>query len=1221
MSEPSEAAPAESPSDFGPNDWMVEDMYRRFADAPESVSEAWRDFFADYVPNTSRQRPDRSNGRTQATGRPTPTAETVVAPAGTEPASPRSPTSESEGADTEQHAANVSEPPEGADRLIGITARIAEAMDTSLEVPTATSVRSIPAKLLEVNRRILNNHLRRSSHGGKVSFTHLIGWAVVKAMNAMPELNVSYDVFDGVPYRVHHGEVNLGLAVDQEGRDGNRVLIVPNIKGVQSFDFEGYWSAYEALIRKVRRGELGLDDFAGTTVTLTNPGMIGTVQSVPRLMKGQGLIVGVGAIIYPPEYQAADAATLARLGIGRVMTLTSTYDHRVIQGAQSGRLLDLIHGFLLGEDAFYDEIFEAMHVPYTPARWAVDDNPQFGTPAWAEKQARVFELINRYRVRGHLIADLDPLRQQLPAMPKELDPLTHGLTIWDLDREYATNGIAGKTTLKLGEILGILRDAYCRTTGIEYMHMQDPDEKQWLRDRLERPPPATSRDEKVRILRRLNQAESFEEFLHTKYVGHKRFGLEGLESLIPLMATVLDQAADDGMEEVVIGMAHRGRLNVLANIVGKDRSRIFREFEGDVDPDTTQGSGDVKYHLGAQGAHQSPAGNEVAVEVVPNPSHLEAVDPVLVGVARAKMEAYGSDGHDTVLPMLLHGDAAFAGQGVVVETLNLSQLRGYRTGGTVHVILNNQVGFTTSVADARSSVYATDVAKTIMAPILHVNADDPEAVVRAARLAYEYRAEFHKDVVIDMIGYRRRGHNEGDEPSFTQPLMYRAIDAHRSVRKQYMERLINQGDLSIEDGDAILEDYRVLLQSSFEGESRADGESAGGAPEANVAEGGQTSVAPDLLADLNAYVNTPPDGFTVHPKLERVLDGRRKLFADGMVDWAMAEYFALGALAEEGFWVRWAGEDSKRGTFSHRHAALVDFETGEQWLPLQERTAESARVRFVDSLLSEFAAVGFEYGYSIESPDTLVVWEAQFGDFANGAQVVIDQFVAAGEAKWGVRSSLVLMLPHGFEGQGPEHSSARLERYLQLAAGDNLRIVVPSTPAQLFHALRRQMHTRPRKPLVLLSPKSLLRTSPSFSPVGAFTDDGFRSVIDDPARPDPESVTRLVVCSGKIYYDVDRERGPADDGVALVRLEEPYPFPTEELERVLSGYRRVSEIVWLQEEPENMGAWPFVRPLLANVVDQPVEVICRGASASPATGSNKRHAIQQQKLVDRALGR
>ena len=698
--------------------------------------------------------------------------------------------------------------------LIGISATIAKRMDESLEVPTATSVRTVPAKLLEVNRRMINNQLGRLTQGGKVSFTHMIGFAVARALAEMPEMNVSYTKVDGKPYIARHASVNLGLAVDQVRPDGTRVLIVPNIKGAEKMDFQGFWLAYEELIHRVRQNRLTPDDFAGTTATLTNPGMIGTAQSVPRLMPDQGVIVGVGAITYPPEYLGADEKFLARQGIGRVVTLTSTYDHRVIQGALSGEFLGRMQALLLGESGFYDEIFSAMKIPYTPARWAIDDNPAIGSPEWAEKQGRVFQIINMYRVRGHLIADLDPLRQKPPQLHAELDPLTYGLTIWDLDREFATGGLGGHEVMKLGDALSHLRDAYCRTAGIEYMHIQEPAQKAWIQDRVEAPRSELPREERLRTLRKLNQAEAFERFLHTKFVGHKRFGLEGAESLIPLLDTVLNAAAADGMEEVVIGMAHRGRLNVLANIIGKSYSRIFGEFEG-LSPETIQGSGDVKYHLGAKGTHTDPEGRELSVQVVANPSHLEAVDPVLEGQVRAKQELRGPTGHDEVLPILIHGDAAFAGQGVVVETLNLSQLPGYRTGGTVHIVVNNQVGFTTSVGDARSSHYATDVAKTVQAPILHVNGDDPEAVVRVAQFAFDYRQAFNRDVVIDMVCYRRRGHNEGDEPSYTQPVMYRLIEQRRSVRKLYMERLVNTRELSVEEGEALLEEYRGLLEEAF----------------------------------------------------------------------------------------------------------------------------------------------------------------------------------------------------------------------------------------------------------------------------------------------------------------------------------------------------------------------------------------------------------------------
>jgi len=1195
--------------DFGSNEWMVEQMFRQFNDAPASVSEAWRQYFAGR-PNLG------SNGSSV-----TPVSEppTSAQPSITVPSTPVADTVPPEPGPA--HAASsdgASSVPDNADRLIGITARIAEAMDSSLAVPTATSVRHMPAKLLEVNRRILNNQLKRRTGGGRVSFTHLIGWAVIRALQVMPEMNVSFEQIDGLPHRISHAAVNLGLAVDTEGRGGERVLIVPNIKAVDQLDFHGYWEAYQALISRVVDNKITPEDFAGTTVSITNPGMIGTVQSVPRLMEGQGLIVGIGAIIFPPEYEAADSSTLARLGIGRVITMTSTYDHRVIQGAQSGRFLDLIHRYLLGENEFYDDIFRSVRLPYTPAKWAIDENPPFGAPAWAEKQARVFSLINAYRVRGHLIADLDPLSQETPTMPAELDPLNYGLTIWDLDREFATNGVGGETILTLGTLLGSLRDAYCRKTGIEFMHIQNKAEKTWILERLEVKAPSFDHHERIEVLTRLNHAEAFETFLHTKYVGHKRFGLEGVESLIPLLTALLDGAASEGVDEAVIGMSHRGRLNVLANVVGKSRARIFREFEGDVDPDTIQGSGDVKYHLGAIGTHRSRAGYEIQVEVVANPSHLEAVDPVLEGVVRAKQERLGKDGYTKVMPILLHGDAAFAGQGVVVETLNLSQLLGYRTGGTIHVIVNNQVGFTTSTVDARSSHYATDVAKTVQAPIIHVNADDPEAVVRAAQFAFAYRQEFAKDVVVDMIGYRRRGHNEGDEPSFTQPLMYRRIDARPTVRRLYLDRLVSLGELSEEDGAQLLEDFRILLQEAFEDHEDTQEAVVDSSPADN--EYPMTGIGSTLLAELNNYVTTSPEGFTVHPKLERVLNGRVTLFEEGLADWAMAEYFAVGSIADEGTWVRISGEDSKRGTFSHRHAALVDFETGEEWIALQERTFETTRVRFVDSHLSEFAAVGFEYGYSTERPKSLVVWEAQFGDFANGAQVIIDQFVFTGESKWSQQTGLVLLLPHGYEGQGPEHSSARIERYLQMTAERNVRVMVPSTPSQHFHMFRRQVLAEPKRPAIVFAPKSLLRTRASYSLLSEFTGGRFRMVLPDPTEPDPSAVSVVALCTGKVFYAADEERTRRGaNHVALVRVEQLYPFPGDEIADAVARYPG-AKVVWLQEEPENMGAAEFMASRLGDLTGADVEVLARPRSASTATGSQKVHAMEHAAIMEGLFG-
>jgi 2-oxoglutarate dehydrogenase E1 component len=1180
--------PDSSPLDiaeFGPNLWLIDEMYRRFLEDPDSVSPSWQDFFEDYQahsPELRRQPPSEV-----PSAAPVPETPPVV-----------------------------SEPREGEGwPLRGASAVIAQRMIESLAIPTATSVRTIPAKLLEVNRRIVNNQLGRLTQGGKVSFTHLIGWAVVRAMRAMPELNVAYAEIDGRGHLIRFPHVNLGLAIDMERKDGTRTLLVPNIRQADTLDFKRFWVTYEELVHKARTNRLTPDDFAGTTVTLTNPGTIGTMQSVPRLMPDQGLIVGVGAISYPPEFQAADAGYIARQGIGRVVTLTSTYDHRVIQGAQSGELLARVHGYLLGSEDFYDEVFSALEVPYTPARWATDDNPPIGSGRWAEKQANVFRIINAYRVRGHLIADLDPLRQAPPTLYPELDPLYYGLTIWDLDREFATGGIDHRPLMELSEILSRLRDAYCRTMGIEYMHIQETEQKKWVQQQVEIARSELTHDEKLRLLRKLNQAEAFERFLHTKYVGHKRFGLEGAESVIALLDGVLSAAANDGMEQVVIGMAHRGRLNVLANVIGKSYEKIFREFEGDIDVDTIGGSGDVKYHLGFTGKYETAEGSVIGVEVVANPSHLEAVDPVLEGVVRAKQERLGSNGHRLVLPLLIHGDAAFAGQGVVVETLHLSQLRGYRTGGTVHLVINNQVGFTTSTLEARSSFYATDVAKTVQAPIFHVNGDDPEAVLRVARLAFAFRQAFQKDVVIDLVCYRRRGHNEGDEPSYTQPLMYKLIDQRRSVRKLYMERLVNTGDISVEDGETLLAEFHELMDRAFQ-ETRQAGATSSPRREQPPSVEPDTAVPRGELEEILSSLTTPPPGFIVHPKLVRMLEDRAASLRNGVVDWGTAEALAIGSLARQGVPVRLAGEDSRRGTFSHRHAELTDYETGEEWAPLEHLT--ETRVRIVDSLLSEFAAVGFEYGYSVEWSEALVLWEAQFGDFANGAQVIVDQFIAPGEAKWGQSSGLTLLLPHGYEGQGPEHSSARIERFLELCAGNNLTVAVPAVTAQYFHLLRRQALARPRRPLIIFTPKSLLRTKDSHSPAERLWNGRFEPLIFDSQATG--AVRRVVLCAGKVYHDLASRRSTAgSDEVALIRLAQLHPLPEGELAEVARRYAG-AELVWCQEEPENMGAYRFLWHPLRRIFGREPTYAGRPPAASPATGSLKAHQAEQEALVAEALG-
>jgi len=1167
-------------------------MYRRYLADPTDVSEAWREFFADYQPHSPALRKARERelaaGEEMLTEVPSQTDITRPEPAAEPTASP----------------------------LRAGAGAVAKHMITSLEVPIATSVRTVPAKLLEVNRELLNAHLGRGSKRGKVSFSHLIGWAFVRALAEIPEVRMAYSEIEGRPHRVDLPHVNLAVAISVEGGPDAARLVAPNIKNAQELSFSDFWMAYEDLVERARQGRLTLADFEGTTHSLTNPGIIGTSHSVPRLMSGEALIVGVGAVAYPAERQGSDPDYLATQGVSKVLTLSSTYDHRVIQGADSGRLLARIEELLTGADRFYDEIFGSLGVRYTPARWATDD--------WAgpdekksEKQVAVSRLITAYRIQGHLIADLDPLRQHPPTLHPELDPGFYGLTIWDLERRFGTGGLAGSEQMPLKRILARLHASYCDTLGIEYMHISDPEQKRWIQQHVEIPDVTLTREEKLRVLRKLNQAEAFETFLHTKYVGHKRFGLEGGESLIPLLDAVASAASTSGVTEMVMGMAHRGRLNVLANIVGKGYAQVFREFQGDMEPRAMGGSGDVKYHLGAEGAYETVTGS-IDVHLVANPSHLEAVDPVLEGVARAKQERLGPEGPAKILPLLIHGDAAFAGQGVVVETLHLSQLPGYRTGGTVHLVVNNQVGFTTSTHDARSSFYATDVAKAIEAPIIHVNGDDPEAVVRAGRLAVAYRNRFGRDIVIDLVCYRRRGHNEGDEPSFTQPLMYELIDAHPPVRKLYLTHLVDSGDISVDEGEAALSEFREILRAAFAETHPPSRPTA--APEApsSAAADVETRVTRERLERILVHITSPPDDFVVHPKLTKLLDYRRSALSE-RVDWATAEALAFGTLAEEGVDVRLAGEDSTRGTFSHRHAGMVCCETGAKWMPLAELAGDGyGRVAVFDSLLSEFAAVGFEYGYSIEAPSGLVIWEAQFGDFANGAQVIIDQFISSGEARWGQPSGLVLLLPHGHDGQGPDHSSGRLERFLQLSAEENMRVTVPSTTGQYFHLLRRQALSPTKKPLVIFTPKTPLRTRASFSSVEVFTDGRFEPVLPDPHVT--EGARRVVLCAGKVYHHlVDRRSELVIEDVALIRVAQLYPLTTDQIAAAFAPHPG-AELVWCQEEPENQGAYRLVGPELAKVLGRVPEYAGRKASASTASGLTKVHLAEQAELIDAALG-
>ncbi len=1225
---------------FGPNEWLVDEMYERYQQDPASVDKAWWDFFADYTPPaqaaTFVSTPPIPKSSQATTPPVVPTATKIVAPATqVAPVAPVAPAVAVVPKSTQVvQAPQTSTTAMPADPIVkpiptlvtpgastlepirGVAARVVQSMEASLSVPTATSVRAIPAKLLIDNRTVINNHLKRG-RGGKVSFTHLVGYAMIKALRAMPEMNTFFAEQDGKPTLGRPEHINLGIAIDLAKPDGTRQLLVPSIKGCEDLDFAQFWASYEETVRKARGGSLTLEDYAGTTVSLTNPGTLGTVHSVPRLVQGQGLILGVGALDYPAEFLGASEETLTNLAISKVITLTSTYDHRVIQGAQSGDFLRRIHEILLGAENFYDEIFAALRIPYVPIRWAVDF--QFSKDDEISKSARVQQLIESYRTFGHLMADTDPLRYRQRTHP-DLDVVTHGLSLWDLDREFATGGFGGKPFMKLRRILGILRDSYCRSVGVEYMYMEDTVERKWMQEHVEVGTPRTPREEQLRILRKLNSAEAFESFLQTKYVGQKRFSLEGGESLIPLLDAILDSSAKSGLEEVCIGMPHRGRLNVLANIGGKSYGQIFQEFEGHYAENSVQGTGDVKYHLGTQGVFTADSGESTKIYLAANPSHLEAVNPVLEGIVRAKQDIKGDPGSYTVLPILVHGDAAFAGQGVVSETLNLSQLKGYRTGGTIHIVVNNQVGFTTSPHAARSSTYSTDIAKMIQAPVFHVNGDDPESVVRVSRLAFEYRQKFHKDVVVEMVCYRRRGHNEGDEPSFTQPMMYKLIDAKRSTRKLYTEALIGRGDITVDEAEEVLRDYQEQLDAVYAAVHNVEPEhSSIHAPEVTAPESVITGVDEATLRKIAATQVATPEDFVVHPRLAPQLAKRTEMLDEGTVDWATGEMLAFGSLLLEGHPIRLAGQDVRRGTFSNRHAVIVDQNTGGDWFPLRALINDDNQFFVFDSLLSEYAAMGFEYGYSVERDDALVLWEAQFGDFANGAQSIVDEFVSSALQKWGERSSVVLLLPHGYEGQGPDHSSARIERYLALCAEQNMTVAQPSTPASYFHLLRWHMKNAARRPLIVFEPKSMLRLKAAASGLADFTSGTFRPLIDDTTVT---NANRVIFCSGKVYWDLVAERTKlGETGTAIVRIEQIYPFPIREFINVANAHPNAN-LLWVQDEPANQGPYPFVALNTFEALDgRTLRRVSRRATASPATGSHHLHEEEQHALITEAFTR
>jgi 2-oxoglutarate dehydrogenase E1 component len=1199
-----------SDPEMGINSWLEDELYRQYLRDRSTVDESWTHLF------------EQANGGRKAGAEPLPARPQDQPPGGA--------TGRIDGA---------------LQPLGGAAGRIAKNMSASLAVPLATSQRTIAVKVMDENRRIINQH-RTLVGRGKVSFTHLIGWAIVKALEELPELNHAYAERDGQPCRVVRPHIHLGIAVDVATKDGGHSLVVPNIRNAGTLTFYEYVNAFDDLVARARRGKLTTADFEGTTISLTNPGTVGTVASNPRLMPGQGAIIAAGAIDYPAEYRGAADETRAVLGLSKVMTLSCTYDHRIIQGAESGAFLGKVQALLDGQDSFYEEVFEHLRMPHQPVHWETDRQPLLpgmtgARHAEVAKQAAIMQLINAFRVRGHLIADLDPLGTE-PSYHPELDPETYGLTIWDLDREFLTGSLGEhsgeggpKPVATLREILETLRKTYCGKIGCEYMNIQVPEQKRWLQQRME--PEANQwklpTETRVRTLRNLIAAEEFEHFLHSRFVGQKRFALEGAETALAILEEILERAAAYHVAEVVMGMAHRGRLNVLANVVGKDLKQIFSEFEGELDPASTQGSGDVKYHLGSTGVRKFENGREITVSLSPNPSHLEAVDPVVEGLVRPKQDRLGDTKRARVIPVLVHGDAAFAGQGVVAETLNLSQLNGYSTGGTIHLIINNQIGFTTLPDESRSTPYSTDVARGVQAPIFHVNGDSPQAAIRVVQVAFDYRQEFQTDVVIDMICYRRHGHNEGDDPSYTQPILYRKIREHPSVARQYGERLVRERVLTAEDvermrrgvAERLGEAYDAVQQKSERFELQELGSVAG---EDYAGFCPRTAVNRHVLERVIHGLTSFPESFHLHPKLRGFVEKRRDVVAKGSpIDWALAEALAFGTLVLENTPVRLSGQDSGRGTFSQRHLAFYDAETGKRYVPLEHIAPEQGRFDVVDSSLSEYAVLGFEFGYSVADPLTLVLWEAQFGDFANGAQVMIDQFISCCEQKWGQPSGLVMLLPHGFEGQGPEHSSARIERYLTLCAENNMQVCNATTPAQYFHLLRRQMYggrdrRGTRKPLIIFTPKSLLRHPRAVSTLAEFTAGGFLEILPDTSVP-AAAVSRVVFCSGKVYYDLLPAREQRNAGhIALVRVEQLYPFAADQAGEILAAYPPAAEVVWAQEEPRNMGAWHFIRDQLQPLLDatgRELRYVGRPESASPATGSGKRHQQEQAAIVEDAL--
>ena len=1199
---------------FGSNFQYVLDIYEEYLKNPSNIEESWARYFSNFIENGKNNREKNFDNRINYNVEQSKISDIL----------------KKKNIELTQ-ASELGE----VIPIVGPAAKLIENMENSLSIPTATTIRTISAKLLEEHRRIINSKLDLMN-GGKISFTHIIAFAIIKALKKYPSLNNSFAYIDNKPYLIKKKDVNFGLAIDITKKDGSRSLLVPNIKKANELNFKEFVKQYDDLVERSRNGKITPEDFLNTTISITNPGMLGTVASYPRLMVNQGCILAIGAIDYPAEFKAMNERSLAMLGVGKVFYITNTYDHRIIQGAESGEFVREIDECLLGKNNFYEELFADLGIAQKPLRWQIDAEEIFASssssPSLMIKHARLMQMINMYRVRGHLIANINPLYHQNYYF-KELDPEYYGLTIWDYDRTFHAVNMGGIEKATLREILDILTQTYCDKIGVEYMHIQNPEERGWLQEKMEpnKNKLIFSAEQKKRILWKLASAEIFEKYLHSNFVGHKRFSLEGCESTIAALDYVLNLAGEINFKEACIGMAHRGRLNVLANIIGKPYDVIFAEFEENFDPNSFQGSGDVKYHLGASDYFHTISGKKIKVSVAYNPSHLEFVDPVLLGIVRAKQKIYNDENRTKVLPILIHGDAAFAGQGIVMETLNLSQLEGYSVGGTIHIIINNQIGFTTNPQDARSSPYATDAAKAIQVPIFHVNGDDPEAVLAAAKLAFEYRNKFKKDVVIDIIGYRRHGHNEGDEPSITQPVMYKIIKSKPSVKEIYAKKLLSEKIISIEEKNEIEKQITECHNLSYEKLKKSPSVFIQDAvypySKEEIVKHKSFSLKTETseLYDILDKITQAPRNFEIHPKLKKFIEKRRELIGKPdlkEVDWATAEALAFGWLLTKGISVRLSGQDSSRGTFNQRHMIWYDYETQKEYQVLSSLITGNIKVETIDSLLSEAAVLGYEFGYSLADPLTLTIWEAQFGDFANGAQVLIDNFISSSLAKWNIASGLTMFLPHGYEGQGPEHSSARIERFLILCAENNMRICNLTEPSQLFSLLKLQAAQIDPIPLVLFTPKSLLRHPLVKSSLNELATWQFVEILDDPNAIDKNKIKTMLITSGKIYYELLEEKNKLNrDDIAIIRLEQYYPFNFELMNKIIKSYPNLQKIRWVQEEPKNMGAWTYLFSRVWNNLETnlKLEYVGRVESSSPAPGKTKIHNITQRQILENSF--